>query len=49
MDVFEFRERLVSDYSAFTCSFTRIHAEDLRSLVDEAYMEAMDTTWRKSH
>ena len=37
MDVFEFREKLIADYAAFTRSFTRIHAEDIRRFVDDAY------------
>jgi len=37
MDVFEFRGKLVSDYAAFTRSFTRIHARDIQTFVDEAY------------
>lgn len=37
MDVFEFRAKLVSDYAAFTRSFTRIQAQDILSFVDEAY------------
>lgn len=37
MDTFEFRSRLVAEYAAFTRSFTRIKAEDLRSFVDAAY------------
>lgn len=37
MDVFEFREKLVADYAAFTRSFTRIRATDISSFVDEAY------------
>lgn len=37
MDVFEFRGKLVSDYEAFTRSFTRIHASDIKSFVDAAY------------
>lgn len=37
MDVFEFREKLVTDYSAFTRSFTRIKAEDIRTFVNAAY------------
>lgn len=37
MDVFEFRGKLVTDYAAFTRSFTRIHAEDIKTFVDEAY------------
>lgn len=34
---FEFRERLVADYAAFTRSFTRIRANDIKNFVDEAY------------
>lgn len=37
MDVFEFREKLVSDYAGFTRSFTRIRAKDIQGFVDEAY------------
>ncbi len=37
MDVFEFRTKLVSEYAAFTRSFTRIHAPDINAFVDEAY------------
>lgn len=37
MDVFEFRDKLVSDYSDFTRSFTRIQATDISSFVDETY------------
>ena len=37
MDVFEFREKLVSDYSEFTRSFTRIRARDIQTFVDAAY------------
>lgn len=37
MDVFEFREKLVADYAAFTHSFTRIRAADISSFVDKAY------------
>ncbi|TVT50498.1 MAG: DEAD/DEAH box helicase [Denitromonas halophila] len=37
MDVFEFRQKLVSDYAAFTRSFTRIKADDIKSFVDAAY------------
>lgn len=37
MDVFEFRDKLVSDYSDFTRSFTRIQAADISSFVDETY------------
>src|SRR5574337_885222 len=33
MDVFEFRRKLVADYSAFTRSFTRIKAPDIEALV----------------
>ncbi len=37
MDVFEFREKLISDYSDFTRSFTRIKAEDLKEFIDKEY------------
>jgi len=37
MDVFEFRGKLVGDYAAFTRSFTRIHARDIKAFVDDAY------------
>lgn len=37
MDVFEFREKLVRDYSDFTRSFTRIQAPDISNFVDETY------------
>lgn len=37
MDVFEFRNKLVGDYSAFTRSFTRIRSEDIKAFVDDAY------------
>lgn len=37
MDVFEFRGKLVGDYSDFTRSFTRIRAADISSFVDETY------------
>lgn len=37
MDVFEFRKKLVDDYSAFTRSFTRIKSEDVKTFVDDAY------------
>ncbi|TCO81277.1 ATP-dependent helicase YprA (DUF1998 family) [Plasticicumulans lactativorans] len=37
MDVFAFREKLVSDYAAFTRSFTRICAADIKAFVDGEY------------
>ena len=37
MDVFEFREKLVGEYSQFTRSFTRIKSEDIASFVAAAY------------
>ncbi len=37
MDVFEFRAKLVSDYAAFTRSFTRIQARDILTFVNDAY------------
>ena len=37
MDVFEFREQLISEYEGFSRSFTRIRAEDILTHVDEQY------------
>ena len=37
MDVFAFRDELVSDYERFSRSFTTIRAEDIREAVDRAY------------
>jgi len=37
MDVFQFREKLVGDYAAFTRSFTRIYAKDVQAFVGGAY------------
>ena len=37
MDVFEFRDKLVSDYERFSRSFTTIKAEDIQEAVDKAY------------
>lgn len=37
MDVFQFRERLVGEYSQFTRSFTRIKTDDIAIFVDSAY------------
>jgi len=37
MDVFLFREKLISDYSNFTRSFTRIKAVDIKDFVDKEY------------
>jgi len=37
MDVFEFRERLVAEYSEFTRSFTRIKSDDIAAYVAAAY------------
>ncbi|MCY4080256.1 MAG: DEAD/DEAH box helicase [Caldilineaceae bacterium] len=37
MDVFEFRDNLISDYERFSRSFTTIKAEDIRHAVDVAY------------
>ncbi len=36
-DVFDFRNRLVDEYSAFSRSFSRIAAADLASRVEEEY------------
>lgn len=37
MDVFAFRDQLVSDYEQFSRSFTRIRSEDIQQSVEEAY------------
>jgi superfamily II DNA/RNA helicase/very-short-patch-repair endonuclease len=37
LNVFEFRQHLVTEYSAFTRSFTRIKADDIRVFVDAEY------------
>ena len=37
MDVFDFRDQLVSEYERFSRSFTEIQAEDIRQAVDKAY------------
>jgi Lhr-like helicase/very-short-patch-repair endonuclease len=37
MDVFQFREHIVTEYEQFTRSFTRIRAEDIRDFVDAQY------------
>ena len=37
MDVFAFREELISEYERFSRSFTRIRAADILQAVDEAY------------
>ncbi len=37
MDVFAFRDELISDYGRFSRSFTTIRAEDIRRAVDGAY------------
>lgn len=37
MDVFQFRQKLVTDYSAFTRSFTRVRADDVKNFVERAY------------
>ena len=37
MDVFEFRDKLVSDYARFSRSFTTIEAKDIKQAVDVAY------------
>lgn len=37
MDVFEFRKKLVADYSDFTRSFTRIKSVDIKAFVDREY------------
>ena len=37
MNVFEFRQNLIREYSDFTRSFTRIKADDIRAIVDGEY------------
>lgn len=37
MDVFQFREHLVSDYARFSRSFTRLRSNDIREFVDREY------------
>ena len=37
MDVFEFRDKLISDYARFSRSFTTIEAKDIKQAVDVAY------------
>jgi len=39
MDVFDLREALIEEYSAFARSFTKIRAADLREPIDRAYEE----------
>ena len=36
MDVFDFRDELVSEYERFSRSFTRIRAADISQAVNEA-------------
>lgn len=37
MNVFDFRQHIVNEYSEFTRSFTRIKADDIQSYVTKAY------------
>ena len=37
MDVFEFRQHIVTEYEQFTRSFTRIRADDIRDYVNSQY------------
>lgn len=37
MDVFQFREQLVTEYEQFTRSFTRLRSDDIREVVDREY------------
>ena len=37
MDVFEFRDRLIADYAAFSRSFAKIKAEDIRFEINHQY------------
>ena len=36
--IFEFRDGLIDEYSAFSRSFTRISATDLKKVVDDEYV-----------
>ncbi len=36
-NVFEFRDNVINEYSNFSRSFTRIHAQDIRELVEREY------------
>lgn len=38
MDVFAFREELITEYERFSRSFTKIRAEDISEVVDSAYV-----------
>lgn len=37
MNVFEFRDRVIDEYARFSRSFTRIRADDIAEVVDDAY------------
>src|SRR4051812_4357133 len=37
MDIFNLRDRLISDYTEFTRSFTRIKASDISAQIDAIY------------
>ena len=39
MDVFSFREELITEYMKFTRSFTKIRSDDIACAVDEAYRD----------
>lgn len=43
MDIFDLRDRLISDYTEFTRSFTRIKATDIAAQIDAIY--ASDRYW----
>jgi hypothetical protein len=45
MDVFEFRDRLVSEYERFTRSFIRIRATDIKTHVDGAPMVQLNPSF----
>ncbi len=37
MDIFEFRNSVIQDYSNFARSFTRVHADDLKEYLNTTY------------
>lgn len=39
MDIFQFRERLIADYAAFTRSFTKPRAADIRDYLQQRYAD----------
>jgi hypothetical protein len=39
MDIFQFRERLIADYAAFTRSFNKPRAADIRDYLQQRYAD----------